>query len=537
MRKMIDALVVIALLLFVLTACLQTNTEQTEGEITLTESWDFAGGFYPIETLTVNANYGPQFYMVNFYETLVRYKDGEIIPGLAESWEISEDGLIYTFHLREQVKFSDGSPFNAEAVKRNLEVIPANLGPMNGGLGTVSTLLDQIVVIDTHTVEVHLTAPYYGALKDFTLMNPMAMVSPDAFNADGSPGDVLRTGTFGTGPYMYEGETDGTTYTFVKNPHYWGEEPEVERFHVKVIPDNDTKLLALRNGEVDILVGTRHMSYDRFNEMKKSGYGAQISEGIASNTRYLAFNVSKAPFDDRNVRLAASRAIDKEGVVQSIFTGIETKADSIFDPAMPYSNVELVPHAYDMDQAKLILEDAGWVDTDGDGVREKDGKRLAGEILYIKGDAMIDDLLLAISAQWNELGMDIKPKGMEKMTFHAEFAKADFDLAFYETYGSAWDPHTSMTNMKPDYRHGYPAAQALALVENGNEIIDALNVSTDEEQIQEIYDLVLNEINDQAILIPLSYTKELALYNSQRIAHYSFNGQPADIDVAAIQLK
>nr|WP_239588228.1 ABC transporter substrate-binding protein [Gracilibacillus alcaliphilus] len=475
--------------------------------------------------------------MVNFYETLVNYEDGEIVPGLAESWDISGDGLVYTFHLRENVKFSDGSDFDAEAVKRNLEVIPGNLGSMKGSLGVVPKLLDEIVVIDPHTVEVRLTAPYYGALKDFTLQNPMAMVSPNALNEDGSPGKVFKTATFGTGPYMYEGKTDGTTYTFIKNPHYWGDEPEVERFYVKVIPDNDTKLLALRNGEVDILVGTRQMSYDRFNTMKNAGYGALISEGIASNTRYLSFNVSKTPFDDRSVRLAASHATDKEGIVQSIFAGIETKANSIFDPAMPYSNVELVPQKHDLEKAKSMLEQAGWIDMDGDAIREKDGVRLEGEIIYIKEDTMIDDLLMTVSGQWKELGMDIKPKGMEKMAYHAEIAKMDFDIAFYQTYGSAWDPHTLMTNMKPELRYGSPAAQGLALVEDGNELINRLNGMTEEAEIQEIYDFVLNEINDNANLIPISYTRELTIFNPEKIQNYTFNGQPADIEIAGIKLK
>ncbi len=274
MKKTVVLVSAMTLLIAALTACSQVDGDVMVEEVTLTESWNFAGGFYPIETLTVNTNHGPMHYMVNFYETLVHYKDGELVPGLADSWEISEDGLVYTFHLRENVKFSDGSAFDAETVKRNLEVIPDNLEPMKGSMGVVPALLDEIVVIDPHTVEVHLTHPYYGALKDFTLQNPMAMVSPNALNEDGSPGEAFKTATFGTGPYMYEGQTDGTTYTFVKNPHYWGDEPEVERFHIKVIPDNDTKLLALRNGEVDILVGTRQMSYDRFNTMKNAGYGA-----------------------------------------------------------------------------------------------------------------------------------------------------------------------------------------------------------------------------------------------------------------------
>ncbi len=92
----------------------------------------------------------------------------------------------------------------------------------------------------------------------------------------------------------------------------------------------------------------------------------------------------------------------------------------------------------------------------------------------------------------------------------------DFDIAFYQTYGSAWDPHTSMTNMKPELRYGSPAAQGLALVEDGNELINRLNGMTEETEIQEIYEFVLNEINDNANPIPISYTKELTLFNPEK---------------------
>ncbi|MFD1906484.1 ABC transporter substrate-binding protein [Paenibacillus rhizoplanae] len=180
-------------------------------------------------------------------------------------------------------------------------------------------------------------------LKDLTMINPMAMVSPNAFKEDGTLDDGLQTATLGTGPYMYSGDTDGTTYTFVKNPEYWGTEPEVDQFHVKVIADNDAKLLALRSGQVDLIVGADKISYDAYNEMKAAdGYGAITSDAV-SYTRLLGFNTSQAPFDDLNVRQAASYGIDKQRLSESLFSGIEVKADRVFDQSMPYTNVELSP--------------------------------------------------------------------------------------------------------------------------------------------------------------------------------------------------
>lgn len=525
------------LLVAALTGCAQHNNTTQAKELTFCESWDFASGFYTVLHPEVSTNYGFMYYSPNFYETLVNYENGKFVAGLAETWDISDDGTVYTFHLKKNVKFSDGAAFDAEAVKKNLEAIPKNLGKYNGAYGTVSTLFNQIVVVDANTVEVHLSQPYYGTLKDFTMLNPMGIVSPNALNEDGSPKEELKTATFGTGAYMYKGETDGATYTFVQNPEYWGKKPQIEKFHVKVIPDNDAKLLALRNGEIDVIVGNDKISYDGFQEMKAADGFEAITADVITNTRLLGFNVKKAPFDDLNVRLAASYGIDKQSLCDSLFSGLETKADTLFDPSMPYCNVEVRPQNFDQQKAASLLEEAGWQDTDADGIREKDGVRLEGEILYIAGYTMIDDLALAIAGQLKEIGMDIKIKGMEMLDYYAETMSNAFDISLHRTYGISYDPYTMVTNMNPDLQTDFVAAQAIALIENGKEILRELNATADEEKIQQAYDLILTEINDKAIFIPISYTKELAAYNTSKIEGYTFNGQPANVEVALVKVK
>jgi nickel transport system substrate-binding protein len=534
LKKLIVILMANALLLTALVGCSKptVDTKGSINEITLSEGWSFES-FAP---LTLEAsNHGIMYYTRNFYETLVSYDNGEIVPGLAETWEVSEDGLVYTFHLRENVKFTDGEPFNAEAVKKNLELIPLNLGIYNGYFGTVTTLFDKIIAVDTYTVEVHLTRPYYAALNDFSMEMVLAMVSPNAYNEDGSYKDTLKTTTLGTGPYMYQGDTDGTTYTFVKNPEYWGEEPQLERFYVKVILDNDARQLALRNGEVDILVGARQMSYDSFSELKKAGYGALISES-SSNTQYLAFNVEKSPFDDMNVRRAASYAIDKASICKSVLGGIVTEANSLFPLNLPYCNVELVTYEYNTEKAIKLLEDAGWVDPDGDGVREKDGIPLKGDLVYATDDTVMDDLALVVCAQLKEVGMDIKPKGMEIAASFDEYAKGNYSIARTFTYGGVWDPHTTITNANPEQGNDV-LNRAFTLVDNAGELIDALNVAVDKEKIKEAYDFILSGINDKALLVPLYYTNELVVYNNDTIKDYIFEGELGYIYVPSIKLK
>ncbi|MFC6650747.1 nickel ABC transporter substrate-binding protein [Paenibacillus rhizoplanae] len=539
-KKRIPVILSMVILTAILGACsssadTEANTPATS-EITLTESWDFSNGFYPVMTPERSTNYGIMYYAVNFYETLVNYEDGTFTPGLAESWDISTDGLVYTFHLKDNVKFSDGAAFNAEAVKKNLEAIPVLLGSYNGSYGTTSTLLDKIVAVDPLTVEIHLKNAYYGVLKDLTMINPMAMVSPNAFKEDGTLDDGLQTATLGTGPYMYSGDTDGTTYTFVKNPEYWGTEPEVDQFHVKVIADNDAKLLALRSGQVDLIVGADKISYDAYNEMKAAdGYGAITSDAV-SYTRLLGFNTSQAPFDDLNVRQAASYGIDKQRLSESLFSGIEVKADRVFDQSMPYTNVELSPYDYDKEKAISLLEQSGWVDQDGDGIREKKGVPLMGSILYTTGSSLMDDLALALTSQFKELGMEVKVKGMDRMAYYAETMKNDFTIILNQTYGLTYDPYTFISNMNASLKVDNFAAQALSLVPDGDQIIESLYSMSDITKIQETYDFILKEIHNQAIFLPISFVKELAVYNSKKINSYSFNGQPTSVDITKVEL-
>ena len=155
------------------------SQENTVKEVTFCESWDFEGGFFSLQAPNVtNGTFGLYYFLTNFYETLVRYEDGEIVPGLAERWEVSPDELTYTFYLKQGIKFSDGTDFNAEAVKINLDNIPGILAEFNGGWGLTSTLLDEVNVVDEYTVAVKLTTPYYGALQDFAVPMPMSMMSP-----------------------------------------------------------------------------------------------------------------------------------------------------------------------------------------------------------------------------------------------------------------------------------------------------------------------------------------------------------------------
>ncbi|MCR5388298.1 MAG: peptide ABC transporter substrate-binding protein, partial [Lachnospiraceae bacterium] len=340
--KRIAAVLTVASLCLGITAC-GTKTEEVASapaveetaknkNVTLTESWEFDSGFYPVVSTANSSNYGITYWTHNFYDTLVKYNEsGEIVGSIAESWDVSEDGMTYTFKLRDGVKFSDGTELTSEAVKQSIDAAIVNLGMYNGTYGKLTVLISSMETPDDKTFVLKLTNPYYGTLNDLTMSCPLAIVNPAAFEGGAEKVyENLSASTAGTGPYMYEGDYDGTTYTFVSNPYYWGEKPEAETFKVKVIPENDSKVLALRNGEIDGVLGSTRLNYDSFASLEgEEEFGTSVAT-LPTLTRYLGLNLSKAPFNDDAVRKALALAIDQQSLETAVFNGIETAAEGLF---------------------------------------------------------------------------------------------------------------------------------------------------------------------------------------------------------------
>lgn len=506
--------------------------------ITLTESWEFDSGFYPVVSTANASNYGITYWTHNFYDTLVKYTpDGEIVGSLAESWEVSGDGLTYTFKLRDGVKFSDGTVLTSDMVKTSFEAAITNLGMYNGSYGKLTILIDSMEAPDDSTFILKLTTPYYGALNDLTMCCPLGIVNPSAF--DGGAEKVyenLSASTAGTGPYMYAGDFDGTTHTFVRNPYYWGDAPEADTFKVKVIPENDAKVLALRNGEIDGVLGSTRLNYDSFADLSdEEGFAVSVSD-ISTLTRYLGFNLNSSPFNDPAVREAAAYAVDQQALEASVFNGIESAAESLFPKDKPYCNVETAAVPTDIEKAKEILEAAGWTDTDGDGIREKDGAKLEATVSYTQSLSALDDAALAIKGQLEAVGFSVNVSSGDMMTWYSEILSGSYSAALWYTYGGAFDPSNIITNMNPNVGAD-PIAMQFADYFSNSAILEEVDSTADLNRVQEIYNEILTTISGENLIVPISYSHETFAYNTDVIAGYTYGYDSNYVDVASIDLK
>lgn len=506
--------------------------EETEtNHITLAESWGFEN-FYTIMTPDVSAsNFGITYYLSNFYDVLVEYQDGEYVGGLAEDWTISEDGTVYTFNLRHDVKFSDGSDLTAEDVAKSLLAVPINLGQYNGTYGRLSTIIEDAVVVDDYTVEMHLTQPYYNALRELCLANPFGIVSSEQLNDDLTKKDTFETATYGTGPYMYAGDNDGQTWNFESNPYYWGERPDVESFSIKSIPDNDAKILALKNGEIDFVAGITNVSNESFVEMQNTeGFGAKVDDK-SFRTGYIGYNLSSSMFGDEVVRQAITLALDKDAISESIYGGLYEKADTFFPKTLPYCDVEQTVYSYDIDRANQLLDEAGYIDTDGDGIREKDGEKLSSPFQYQAGSASDDNLVVYICDQLGKIGIELTPQSAQMMDWYAMITTGEYGLTLFKTQGGFYDPGNTIGNIDPSMAMDPIISQVAAYLPGGADLITELESTTDEERIQEIYGIILTTLADQCLTTPLVYPHQLAVY-SDKIANYDF---PPDANFTAVQ--
>lgn len=507
--------------------------EQQEKTMTFCESWDFDGGFFTVLSPNLISNYGPYNFLSNFYDTLVKYEGNKIVPSLVEKWEISEDGREYTFHLKDGIKFSDGEELNADAVRKSIESVPKLLGEYNGAYGVTSTIIEKVEILDNNKVKIILKSPYYGALHDLTMINTFGIMSPNAYNEDGTLSEETKTKTFGTGAYMYKGERKGDSYHFVLNPYYTGKVPNISSFNVNTIPDNDAKLLALQSGEIDMILGSKNISYDSYKNFEnEKGIKGIISER-KDVTRFLGLNASVKPFDDHKVRLAINHAIDKNSIAKDIFHGFEDVANAFLSPDLPYCNVGLKGYDYNIEEAEKILDNAGWI-KNANGIREKDGIELKGNLIYLSGVADEETLAMKISSDLAKIGIKLSPKGLERNILFQTISSGKYEAALQVTYGMPYDPYLAVANLNRQMIIDNLVAQGLVGVKDGDEMIIDVNTMVDEKEIQDQYKKILTGVEQSASLIPITYRKQIYLYRTDKIKDYKFYGIPEIYDIQGI---
>ncbi|WP_345796738.1 glutathione ABC transporter substrate-binding protein GsiB [Castellaniella sp. MT123] len=287
----------------------------------------------------------------SYYEGLFAFdKDLKIQPLLATSYEVTPDGLTYTFHLRKGVKFSDGTDFNAEAVKVNLDRV---LDKANGlARYNQFSRIAKVEPVDADTVKIILKEPFSAFIN--ALAHPSAMmISPTALKKWGK--DITFHPT-GTGPFVFVEWDPATHLTVKKNPNYWNKGyPKIDKLTFRTVTDNNTRAAVVQTGEAQFAYT---LPYEQAKLLEKNDK-LEVIAAPSIVARYISMNVLQKPFDDARVREAVNYAINKEALVKVAFAGYAFPSEGVVPQGVQYAE-KMNPWPHDPKKAKELLKEAGY---------------------------------------------------------------------------------------------------------------------------------------------------------------------------------
>lgn len=301
--------------------------------------------------------------VLNIFETLLRFEREKttVEPGLAESWTVADDKLTWRFKLREGVRFHDGTPLTAEAVKFNYirQQDKDNPWRFKGKFEYWDLFFDAIDSVEAegeHTVVFKLNRPDATFLTNLALFN-MGISSPTAIKKYGE--DYFKN-PVGTGPYMFKKWVRNEKIVLVRNPNYWGPAPKIEMLIYKPIPDNAVRLLELEVGSIHVLDGINPDDTQRIRDNPE----LKLLTQPGLNVGFMAMNMLKPPFDKREVRLAINHAVNKEALVNAFFADglLGSAAVNPMPPTIWGYNDEIEPYEFNPQKAKELLAKAGYPD-------------------------------------------------------------------------------------------------------------------------------------------------------------------------------
>jgi glutathione transport system substrate-binding protein len=337
---------------------------------------------------------------VFIFETLFEFDaEWKPTPLLVESFDVSADGIVHTWRLRKGVKFHDGSPFNAEVVKWNIDRKIEQNTPYATSIPWAD---NPIKVIDEYTVEVTLKEPSFVMYNYLT--GSSYMMYSKKFVESVSMDDLKNQGV-GTGPYIIKEYLPNDHLYLERNPDYWQKGlPFFDAINVQIIPDANTRLLTLEAGQIDFV---KDLSIQDMKRLEGNA-DLEIREAPSTRTYHIPPHSKRPPFDNVNVRRALNFAVDKTAMNKTIYEGKYLVSRGISTPLV-MGFQESAPYTYNPEKAKQMLEDAGLVDTNGDGFREWDGKERE-YILFTRAGQRAGDIEIAeqFQAFMAEVGLKIK---------------------------------------------------------------------------------------------------------------------------------
>jgi peptide/nickel transport system substrate-binding protein len=475
------------------------------GTITVAIDSDLAGAFNLHQTAAdISANV-----LRNSFDSLVAQQpDGTFVPWLATSWDVSQDGLTYTFHLKSGVKFHDGETFDAAAVKANMDhvVDPNTKSQYAAGL-LGGEAYKATTVIDPATVQITLNRPYAPLLQSLSTAY-LGFYAPNVLKTSA---DKLAAGgpdvTVGTGPFKFTSYTAGQQITFTKNPDYnWGPANAThtgpahpDTLIYRILPENSVRAGALSSGEVDI---AGNLSPTDLAGLQTDSSIAITSTDAPGLPYSIFLNHSHGVFADKLVRQAFERGIDISSAVQAVYLGDYKRAWSVLGPTTPnaYDPTTENSWPYDENLANQLLDQAGWTGRDAQGYRTKNGQRLTAS--WPSYNAPREDrasLIDAFQADLKKIGFDLEPTPLDGGAYLKQLLAGQYDIADWSFVRAEGDI------LRLHLYSKYSPIQNASYVNDPqvDQWVVQASQSTDPAQRKDLYDKVQQWVIQDAAIVPI----------------------------------
>lgn len=425
-----------------------------------------------LDPVTQDGNVNIWIFM-NIYDQLVKVNDAgtEIVPALAEKWEISDDNVTYTFHLRPGVTFSDGTPLKASDVKFSLDRAKTN---DKSGWTFSLEAMKEVAAPDDSTVVITLTEPWAPFLSDLAMFN--ASVISEAF-AKKVGEDGLVEQTMGTGPFMLGEWKKGEYILLKKNPNYWEPGlPLLDEIKITVVPDDNSRILQLQGGEI---MGMYDVPLNRLAELSANP-DLQVKQFVSTYNNFIALNTREGPLADVKLRQALNYATDQATLIKVVNFGVGEVSNSFMPNGALYWNPDQAGYPFDLEKAKALIAES----SSAGGVKISIQVRSGAESAL--------QLATALKDMWSKIGVDLDIQQLEQAVVTQNYRDNKF-----EAYATGWtndiiDPDELVSYaIIPDnfqnYHTGWVNDEAVSLAKKGRTVLDDAERRKIYYRIQEIH--------------------------------------------------
>ncbi|WGD36368.1 ABC transporter substrate-binding protein [Lysinibacter sp. HNR] len=527
-RLYIPTFIVAVSAVFLAGCTVDTRDSGSEQELTLAiEGANVFDGHLDIHKTQIDSS---MLILRNVFDSLVDINaEGDVVPWLATDWEVSEDGLVYTFDLRQDVTFHDGEKFTAEAVKLNFEHV---LDPQTESASALSKLggsdvFAGVEVVDDYRVVLRLNSPFSPLLRNLSspqlgFYSPSVLVGKRSELAAGGKGV-----TVGTGPFIVEKVVPGQNISLLRNDNYeWQSQAathagpsQLTSLTVNVLPENTVRIGAMRSGEADIAT---ELPPSVVNEL---GSGIIVNVQESSGIPYsLYLNDGFGVFADQKVREGFRSALDIDTAVETIFFGEFDRAWSILSPNTPNAYDSSIAGSWEFnpEAANAFFEEAGWTERDSQGYRTKDGARLGARwIAWTPVSSEHQSLANAFQENLKDVGFELKRENLEPAQYNEQYGPRTFDLTDWGFDGL--DGDVLRNHLHSD---GFQNVSTVVRPEI-DQLLERAVATNDPQEREELYQQVQRWNNEFVSIIPV-YVPAVITAQSDRVEGLEFDstGQP-----------